>query len=73
MEDNQAGELLFAADLELAREEISGPSLARMLAGYPPMTVKVIIAIYWQALILKLKGVPFYSHPEKRTVPEDLK
>ena len=70
MEDHQAGELLFAADLELARKEISGPSLAQMLAGYPPMTVKVVTAIYWQALLLKLKGVPFYSHPEKRTPAE---
>ena len=70
MENTQAGELLFAADLELVREEINGLSLARMLTGYPPMTIKVVTAIYWQALRLKLKGVPFYSHPEKRMETE---
>lgn len=71
MEDNQGGEALFAADLELVREKIGGLSLARLLAGFPPMTVKVITAIYWQALRLKLKGVPFYGHPGKTIETEE--
>jgi DUF1365 family protein len=25
----------------------------------------VVMGIYWQALRLKLKGLPFYDHPEK--------
>jgi DUF1365 family protein len=29
------------------------------------MTAKVIAAIYWQALRLKWKGVPFCAHPEQ--------
>jgi DUF1365 family protein len=29
------------------------------------MTVKVASGIYWNALKLWIKGVPFYSHPEK--------
>jgi DUF1365 family protein len=28
------------------------------------MTVKVAAAIYWQALKLWLKGIPFYPHPK---------
>jgi DUF1365 family protein len=30
---------------------------------YPWMTAKVAIAIYWQALKLSIKKVPFYDHP----------
>ena len=34
------------------------------------MTGKVIAAIYWQALRIKLKGVPYYPHPLEPTVKE---
>jgi DUF1365 family protein len=30
---------------------------------YPWTTAKVIAAIYWQALRLRLKGVPYVPHP----------
>lgn len=39
-------------------------NLAKTLIRFPFMTVKVITGIYWQALKLKLKGVPFYDHPK---------
>jgi DUF1365 family protein len=29
------------------------------------MTVKTVIGIYWQAIKLYIKGVPFYSHSEQ--------
>jgi DUF1365 family protein len=61
------GEKLFEADLMLERREIAGPSLAWMLIKYPLMTVKVIAAIYWQALRLWVKGAKFYAHPGKET------
>jgi DUF1365 family protein len=56
----------FHAELELERREITGTNLARVLMKYPLMTVKVIAAIYWQALRLWIKGVPFYTHPAKQ-------
>ena len=54
---------LFDATLKLSRQEITQRNLSRMLIKYPLMTTKVTAMIYWQALRLKLKGVPFYDHP----------
>jgi uncharacterized protein len=56
----------FAANLDLKRLELNGGHLARMLLRYPPMTLKVIAGIYWQALRLWIKGARFYPHPSKR-------
>ena len=66
MVDLDRGEKLFEADLTLRRKEITGPNLALMLIKYPLMTVKVVAAIYWQALRLWIKGAKFYTHPVKR-------
>lgn len=55
----------FDATLVLSRVNFE-ENLARILIQYPLMTVKVITGIYWQALKLKLKGVPFYDHPKTR-------
>lgn len=66
MENLKAGHPFFDATMVLQRREISGAALARVLAEYPVMTLKVIGAIYWQALRLWVKGVPFHEHPDKQ-------
>ena len=55
----------FAAGVNFTRVEISRESLNRTIAGYPIMTAKVALGIYWQALRLSLKRVPFVPHPAK--------
>jgi hypothetical protein len=60
-------ERIFAATLILRRQEITGRSLALTLLSYPFMTLKVIMAIHWQALRLWLKGCRFKAHPAKQS------
>ncbi len=60
------GKKIFDATLTLTRRELNPRNLTRVLLSYPPMTLKVIAMIYWQALRLWLKGAKFYRHPRKR-------
>ncbi len=66
MKNRREGETVFDAHLDLERREIGTRSLARVLVRYPLMTARVSAAIYWQALRLRRKGAPFFSHPRKR-------
>lgn len=72
MQNRQASEngiyKMFDATLILQRQPLTSNALNRILIQYPFMTVKVIAAIYWQALQLWLKRIPFYAHPSD-TVP----
>jgi hypothetical protein len=71
MENHRQGEKVFDATLSLERREISTSSLARSLCLYPLMTMKVIVAIHWQALRLWIKGSPVYDHPAKGDNPQE--
>lgn len=70
MENREAGSKLFDATMRLDAVPITGRSLARVLYAYPMMTGRVIVAIYWQALQLWRKRVPFYNHPKHRLPKE---
>jgi uncharacterized protein len=63
MENHEQDRCVFTAGMRLHRVEISSGSLARALCRWPLMTVKVVAAIYWQALRLAVKRVPFVPHP----------
>ena len=57
---------VFDATLAMTAQPMTAANLNRNLAKYPLMTVKVALAIYWQALRLYLKGVPVYTHPSNQ-------
>ncbi len=52
------GQVLMAT-LTGRRRELSGGALARVLARYPLVTIKVIGGIHWEALKLRCMGAPF--------------
>jgi len=53
----------FDATLALEARPISAASLNRVLLRFPWMTAKVGLAIYWEALKLFIKRVPYHPHP----------
>jgi hypothetical protein len=42
---------------------MSAFNLNKLLFRYPLMSIKIALAIYWQALRLYMKGMPVYIHP----------
>jgi len=66
MANSKDGKRFFDAAMTMQRTEISTASLARVLIAFPFITVKIVSAIYWQALRLWLKRCPFYVHPDKK-------
>lgn len=61
----QGGNRMFGVTMQLIRRPISSSALMRLLCAYPLQTVGVVRRIYWQALRLWWKKVPFVPHPFK--------
>lgn len=59
----------FDATLNLRREELTAGSLARLLARFPFATLRTGLFIYAHAIRLKLKGAPYFAHPEGHKPP----
>lgn len=64
IENHRFSEKQFDVTMRLHRREITSANLMRSLIRFPLMTYYVFVAIYWQALRLWGKRVPFYPHPK---------
>jgi len=64
MENHQHDKKVFDATLKLKKREITSYNLAMALIQFPMITMKIVLAIYYQALLLWLKRIPFVNHPE---------
>lgn len=69
MQNIEGPSTVFEARLAMQRRELSAGQLRGVLLHAPIGSWLVHAAIYWQALRLWLKRVPFYSHPAKRKPP----
>ena len=65
MQNFQQEELMFDATLSLQRKEFSLSRQMYYAVRYPLMPQKVSMGIYWHAMRLWLKKVPFFTHPDK--------
>lgn len=63
IENHDAVGHVFDATFALKRRSLDRRGLNRLLWGYPWQTVKVMAGIYWQALRLWAKRIPYVPHP----------
>ncbi|MEZ5534271.1 MAG: DUF1365 domain-containing protein [Thiolinea sp.] len=74
MQNRQGGEKIFDATLMLEQRPVNSKQLAAVLIRFPLMTLKVVAAIYFEALRLWLKKVPFIDHPgTSKEAPKSVK
>jgi DUF1365 family protein len=62
--EEEDGELVLHASLDLARHPLSDRGLVRMLIRYPLVTLKTTVMIHIHALRLWRLGLPFQRHRE---------
>ncbi len=71
-ETSNEGRLLYAA-FEGDREAFNDRNLFAVLLAYPLMTLKVVLAIHWEALKLWWKGMKVFRHtPAARQIESSL-
>lgn len=64
---------VFDATLALTKQPMTAGSIRHTLMQTPAMTLKVVLGIYYQALKLFIKKVPFVSHPDSVSKPPQYK
>jgi DUF1365 family protein len=60
--ENHTDEKIFDATLQLQHQSFERTSAYFLLRYWSVMTLKIVGGIYWQALRLFLKGMPFFGH-----------
>lgn len=65
--EDSGGKKPFYASLDLRALPLTQRNLTWMTLRFPLMTFVIVIAIYWHALLLWLKGVKFVPHPKRVT------
>ncbi len=58
-------EPMFIATMALSKIEITKRNIIKLILSHTRQAFKIISSIYFEALRLWIKRVPFYSHPDK--------
>jgi DUF1365 family protein len=59
-------EKVFDATLTMSRMELNNRNLRRCFLSIPSMTLKTLAGIYWQALKIFIKGVPYVPYKKDK-------
>lgn len=73
MQNFQDSDKVFDATITLDRRPVNHKQLAIVLLRFPLVTVKVVVAIYYQAIRLWLKRTPIFDHPGNKGAPKSVK
>jgi uncharacterized protein len=63
--NRRQGRTIFDVTMQLERRPVTTFNLLRILLAFPLSTFRVFAQIYWQALRLWWKRIPFVPHPAK--------
>lgn len=72
IDDYTAGRRTFTSKLTGRARPLRDATLLWFIVKYPLLTLKVITAIHWQALLLKLKKIPWYAKAARASDQRDL-
>jgi len=59
---------IFRAGMKLKHRPLNSKEIFLSLLTLPFSSLKAFIAIYWHALLLKFKGVPYNEHPQYKSL-----
>ena len=62
-------DVALQTSVAMSRRRLTGATMARLLLSHPPMSLRVVGGIYWQAVRLWGKRVPYHPHPHH--LPEE--
>ena len=63
--ENHQQDKVFYATLALKRQPFSSKALWATWLRLPWMSASILLGIYWQALKIWLKGIPYVPHPKR--------